>query len=122
MHSFSQRHCRLEAKFIQTSDCLPALPQRGSPPFCEKTGPCNWFHSVGRDGHFCPNVFPLAAPSGPYQGVTLTHKPRSFGPFPTARPAAPNAPHLLDTAMMRPPVIPDKRTVLHTVRTLQVIP
>jgi len=32
---------------------------------------CNWFHSTGWDGHFCPNVFPLGISSGPYDRPTL---------------------------------------------------
>jgi hypothetical protein len=32
---------------------------------------CNWFHSLGRDAHFCPNVFPLATPQDPIKALRL---------------------------------------------------
>jgi len=83
---------------------------------------CNWFHSTGWDGHFCPNVFPLAAPQDLIKVLCLRRDLALSQSSQTNRSAARNAPHLPAAAQVQPPVIRHERIVLHTVRTLQVIP
>jgi hypothetical protein len=76
---------------------------------------------MGQGGHFCPNVFPLAKSSGPYQGVLLkTGNPRLS---PLADGALREKKTL--TGVFAGPIVTAGRvsegTAVHTVRTLQII-